>query len=429
MNDSEVTTGGARAASNVTGLRCVLCHTVYPEQPLIYTCPQCGMGGILDVEYDYDRARVQMDRAGQDLDQSVGLWRYLPLLPVVPGTRLPSLQCGLTPVYRAPALAQAIGVAELLIKDETRNPTCSFKDRASAVGVVKAVELGFTEVSVASTGNAASSLAGFAANMGLRAHIFVPQRAPEAKVVQLLVFGATVFSVQGTYDQAYDLAMEAAACFGWYNRNCAINAYLVEGKKTCGLELAEQLGGEMPEVLAVAVGDGCTIAGIWKGLREMRELGRVKRIPRLLGVQASGADPLSRAFAAGDEVRTMEARTMADSIAVGQPRNATKAMRAVQQSGGSFISVSDEEIVAAIPLLAGRTGIFAEPAGAACVAGVVAALSRGLIDASERVVCVATGNGLKDIKGAQQSVGAANSISPDLEEVRRVIDSRRALTA
>jgi threonine synthase len=407
--------------TNVTGLRCVKCGLHYEEQPNLYTCPACGIEGILDVEYDYDLVQRELNKESLAKNRMQNIWRYLPLLPIGRSARLPTLQLGMTPLYDAPQLARELGFGGLLIKDDTRNPTSSFKDRASAIGVTKAAELGRDTISVASTGNAASSLAGFAANMGLRAFIFVPETAPEAKVTQLLVYGATVFTVRGTYDQAYYLAMDAAAEFGWYNRNCAINAYLVEGKKTCGLELGEQLQDAMADWLAVSVGDGCTIAGIWKGLVEMHKLGVLSRLPRLLGVQAEGAAPITAAFKSGQPLQAVPANTLADSIAVGQPRNATKALRAVQASGGAYISVSDEAILAAIPRLARGTGVFAEPAGVASLAGAIAARASGLISPRERVIVVATGNGLKDIKNARRAVGQPFSIAPALDEVRAVL--------
>jgi threonine synthase len=421
--------------SAVTGLRCVRCSRVYEEQPDLYTCLDCGIAGILDIEYDYDRVRVELNGETLASNRDANIWRYLPVLPIGRNARLPRLQLSLTPIYEAPALARELGLAGLLIKDEGRNPTGSFKDRASAIGVTRATELGRTTISVASTGNAASSLAGFAASMGLQAFIFVPETAPEAKITQLLVYGATVFTVRGSYDQAYYLAMDAAQAFGWYNRNCAINAYLVEGKKTCGLEIGEQLRDNLPDVVAVAVGDGCTIAGIGKGLVEMKELGITDRVPRLLGVQAAGAAPIATCYrqqqsyalaptfqgSAAATLVPVEARTVADSIAVGQPRNATKAMRAVAATGGDFITVSDEQILAAIPRLARATGVFAEPAGAAALAGVIAARAAGLIGSHERVLVVATGNGLKDIKSARKAVGQPHMVAPHLADVRAVL--------
>ncbi|HET6776464.1 MAG TPA: pyridoxal-phosphate dependent enzyme, partial [Actinomycetota bacterium] len=278
------------------------CGTSYAEGQVLYTCPSCGPTGILDVEYDYDAIAADgfgPERLAGDPDRSH--WRYRELLPIGDGAELPAVPVGGTPTFPLPGLARSVGIAELWIKDDGRNPTGSFKDRASSVAAVKARELGFETVCCASTGNAASSLAGFAAQLGLRSFIFVPGFAPEAKVTQLLIFGATVFVVEGSYLDAYDLCSQAAQEFGWYNRSSAINPIPVEGKKTAGLEIAEQMAGSTPDWVSVSVGDGCTIAGIWKGLKEMNRFGVIDRLPRLLGTQAEGAAPLVDAFARGTE--------------------------------------------------------------------------------------------------------------------------------
>lgn len=312
----------------VTCLRCVICARAYPSAA-IYACSHCGTEGILEVEYDYELVKPLLTREVLQT-RPFDLWRYRELLPIQPSAAQPHLQTGGTPIYHTPRLARALGVRELFVKDEGRNPTGSFKDRASAIGVMKAREFGFEAVACASTGNAASSLAGMAAAMGLRSYIFVPERAPEAKVAQLLIFGATVLQVRGSYDEAYELCNAACEKYGWYNRNCAINAYLIEGKKTAGLEIAEQMAARMPDWIVFAVGDGCTIAGVWKGLREMQRLGFITRLPRLLGVQAEGAAAMVRAYETQRPPIAVRAETCADSICVGQPRNWRKATKAVR---------------------------------------------------------------------------------------------------
>jgi threonine synthase len=263
--------------------------------------------------------------------------------------------------------------------------------------------------------------------LGLKAYIFVPASAPEAKLAQLLVYGATVLQVEGDYADAFHLCQEAVASFGWYNRNCAINPYLVEGKKTGGLEIGEQLAARLPEVVAVAVGDGCTIAGIWKGLSEMHRFGLIPRLPRLLGVQAEGAPPIARAFAAGKNSATpCPAQTLADSINVGAPRNGVKALRAVRASGGQFVTVSDEAILEAIPRLARGSGVFAEPTAAAAFAGIQVAREKGFIGADETVLQVVTGSGLKDVRGALRSVRGPHRIPPTLDAVRQALGASAA---
>lgn len=406
-------------------LKCILCGREYPAEYRL-TCDACGPSeGILDAVYDYDLARRTLNRESL-AGRAQNHWRYREVLPVGGEQELPTLHVGWTPVYDAGRLARHLGVSRLLVKDDGRNPTASFKDRASSVGVVKAVEFGFDTVACASTGNAASSLAGFAANAGLRSIIFVPERAPEPKVAQLLLFGATVLRVRGTYDQAYDLCSEAVAKYGWYNRNCAINCYLVEGKKTAGLEIGEQCGDGIPDWVAVSVGDGCTIAGVWKGLKEMHALGILPRLPRVLGVQADGSPAVAKQFAAEGEpaLKPADAATVADSICVAVPRNWRKAVRAVRESGGTYVTVSDEAILDALRYTPKLTGVFGEPAGVAAVAGVAAARRDGVIGARESVLAMITGNGLKDIRTASGVAGKPHDIAPTLEAVGEVIGHR-----
>lgn len=414
--------------SNVTGLRCVHCARSYDVEDVEYFCPACGYGeGILDVLYDYEKAKAELNSAATGGNQKLSMWRYLPLLPVNDETLIPYLQVGWTPLYDAPRLAAELGIAQCWVKDEGRNPTASFKDRASAVGVVKALEKKAARITCASTGNAASSLAGFAAAAGIAATIFVPARAPQAKVAQLLVYGAQVFSVRGTYDEAWELCMNASAEFGWYNRNCAINPYLIEGKKTVALELAEQFAqttpGRFPDWVVVTVGDGCTVGGVWKGLREMYLLGVIPRLPRILGVQADGCKPFLTAWAGKGELVPCEANTLADSIAVGHPRNFRKGMNAVKESCGAFVSVAEEEILESIPRLARKAGVFGEPAGAAGVAGVQCAVECGVIGRGESVAIVMTGNGLKDVESAVRAAGKTIEVGPAMDEVRRIVEA------
>jgi threonine synthase len=329
--------------------------------------------------------------------------------------QVPNLQVGWTPVYDLPRLAKACGIRKLYLKDEGRNPTNSFKDRASSIGVLKAIEFGFNTIACASTGNAASSLAGLSAAVGLKSYIFVPQRAPEPKVTQLLIFGATVLKVQGTYEDAFELCRLACERFSWYNRNSGTNPFLVEGKKTAGLEIAEQFGPHLPDWVVVSVGDGCTIGGIGKGLQEMKQLGLIERVPRLLGVQAEGAQPLVTAFRSGNPLVPTDTSTIADSIAVGTPRNWRRAINQILQSHGDMIAVSDAEILDAMRVTARLGGVFGEPAGVAGLAGLRAAVRDNLIKPHESAVVVITGNGLKDIQSARKAAGEAISIAPTVD--------------
>jgi threonine synthase len=387
----------------VVQLECTRCARTY-RRGLDAPCPHCGPEGVLEIVFDLRAVRRSLNR--RSLEQRPrDIWRYRELLPVAARGATPPLPVGWTPVTSAPRLAAWAGLRTLLVKDEARNPTASFKDRASAVGVTRAMAARARVVACASTGNAASSLAGAAAAVGLTAVIFVPEFAPEPKVAQLMIFGARVIRVKGSYDETWELCQRACARHGWYNRNAAVNPSLVEGKKTCGLEIGEQTGDEVPDWVAVSVGDGCTIAGIGKGLAEMHALGFIPRVPRLLGVQAQGARPLVDAFERGGDMTPSDARTLADSICVGHPRNWRKALRAVRGSGGAFVAVPDEAILDAMRAAGQRAGLFGEPAGVAGLAGVRAAVEKGIIGQRESVLAVVTGSGLKDARTALSAAG------------------------
>lgn len=387
----------------VTGLQCVFCTAMYSTH-IPYTCPACGITGTLDVQYDYPAIARHLTRRSLARRSEFSHWRYHELLPIRKDATLPALPVGWTPVVRVDTLARHLGLKTLFLKDDGRNPSGSLKDRASSVGVVKAREKRQKIIACASTGNAASSLAGMAASLGLRSVIFVPERAPEPKVTQLLIFGATVLRVRGSYEDAFQMCQAACERWGWYNRNSAINPYLVEGKKTVGLEICEQLAWQVPDWVAVSVGDGCTIAGAWKGFYEMKTLGLIRHTPKMLGVQAAGAAPVTTSFRTGEPLKPVAPHTIADSIAVGVPRNWKKAVLAIQASGGTMINVEDEEILEAMRSTGRLTGIFAEPAAATAVAGVGRAVEEGVIGPKQSVLAVVTGNGLKDIRSAQSAV-------------------------
>jgi threonine synthase len=268
-----------------------------------------------------------------------------------------------------------------------------------------------------------------AASLGLRSVIFLPERAPEPKVTQLLIFGATVLRVRGSYEEAFQLCQQACERWGWYNRNSAINPYLVEGKKTVGLEIGEQSGWQPADWVAVSVGDGCTIAGVWKAFREMKALGWIERTPRMLGVQAEGASPVTTAFRRGAPIEPVEPRTIADSIAVGVPRNWKKAVLAIEESGGAMINVSDDQILDAMRYTGRLSGVFAEPAAAAAVAGLRRAVAEGAVDRRASAVAVITGNGLKDVQSASTAVGRPVEISPDGAGLAEILKEKELIVA
>lgn len=406
----------------VTGARCTLCGHTVEAGPEITVCPKCG--GILDIEYDYDYIRSALTKYELMDRTDPTMWRYMEFLPVEGIGKTPRLKVGGSPLYKADALAAAIGMTgSLYVKDDGQNPTASLKDRASAMAVVKAEEAGKTTIACSSTGNAASSLAGNAAAAGFHTYIFVPSRAPKGKVAQLMMFGAKVILVEGSYEDTFRLSAEAIEHYGWYNRNAAINPYLMEGKKTVSLEVAEQLHFRMPDYVAVSVGDGCTIAGVWKGFKDLYAAGFIDRLPRLISVQASGCCPINTAAAAHTmEWKPQEENTLADSIAVGVPRNPVKALRAIEESHGITVNVSDEEILAAMRLLGRTQGVFAEPAGATGTAGLKKAVETGLIEKDASVVSLVTGNGLKDVANAIKAAGEPVSLPPSMDALLKVLE-------
>ncbi|MBC5736536.1 threonine synthase [Lawsonibacter faecis] len=396
---------------NVRCAKCTKCGREYEALPGITTC---ACGGILDIEYHYDYIKSVFSRESLARCGDYSMWRYRPFLPVEPDSPPTPLRVGWSPLYRADALAQALGLHTLYIKDDGQNPTASLKDRASAMAVVKAREAGADTIACSSTGNAASSLAGNAAAAGFKTYIFVPSRAPKGKVAQLMIFGATVISVDGSYEDTFELSKAAIDRWGWYNRNAAINPYLSEGKKTVTLEIMEQLHWQVPDYIALSVGDGCTIAGAWKGLKDLYAAGFIDRLPKLISVQAEGCCPLNRAIATGEPWTPMEENTLADSIAVGVPRNADKALAAIRESQGVVVNVSDEEILAAMRLLGRTCGVFGEPAGVTGTAGVRKALELSLIDPDSSVVSVVTGNGLKDTANGIRAAGEPMLVKPEM---------------
>lgn len=396
---------------NVICGRCVKCGREYEAVPNLTNC-ECG--GILDMIYDYDYIKRIFTKEKLAARRNPTMWRYRELLPVEETTPDTELRVGWSPLYEAPRLAKELGIRQIWIKDDGINPTASLKDRASAMAVAKAREAGAEVIACSSTGNAASSLAGNAAAAGLKTYIFVPARAPKGKVAQLMTFGATVISVQGSYEDTFELSRQAIERWGWYNRNAAINPYLSEGKKTVGLEIMEQLGWQVPDYIAISVGDGCTIAGLWKGLKDLCAIGFIDRLPRLIAVQAAGCCPINRAVEENAPWRPMEENTLADSIAVGVPRNPDKAIQAIRESRGLTVEVSDGEIMAAQKLLGTSCGVFGEPAGVTGTAGLKKLCAQGKLPPDATAVSVVTGNGLKDVANAIRACGEPISVPSDL---------------
>ncbi|MBI3733660.1 MAG: threonine synthase [Chloroflexi bacterium] len=405
---------------------CTVCGARYEAADTKYVCPRHGDAGILDTRLI---SRAGIAKPGADSPRSI--WRYLALLPIEPANIEPLLakptpftSVGWTPLYRASRLGSRLGLSNLYIKDDGRNPSASFKDRASAFVVAKAIEHGEKIITTASSGNAGAALACISAAVGLPAVIFVPAAAPQAKVAQLLMFGATVLLVKGTYDDAFDLCLAASKEFGWYCRNTAYNPFTVEGKKTVSFEIAEQLGWRAPHRVFVGVGDGNIISGVWKGFQDLLTLGWIDRMPRLYGVQAAGSAACYNAWREGQAtgrpapLKPVEARTIADSISVGLPRDGLRAVRAVRETGGAFITVGDDDILKAMKTLAQQAAVFAEPAGSVGFAGLQKMAHQ--VGRDETVVVIVTGSGLKDVPAAMQAAGSARVIEPKLSAVEAI---------
>lgn len=405
----------------IKGYECTICKTQYEGMENIHTCHKCGDKGILEIIYDYSKIKTKLTKTYITNCTDNSIWRYRFAMSVDPINRSKYLRVGGTPLYQSQRLGEKLGFKKLLIKDEGLNPTASLKDRASIVAVADASRLGVDTICCSSTGNAASSLAGNAARMGHKTVIFVPERAPLGKLSQLLVFGAKVLVIKGSYQDAFEMSQKAIEHWGWYNRNAAINPHLVEGKKTVAMEIAEQTDWSVPDWVVVSVGDGCTIAGVYKGFYDLLQLGIIERIPKLLGVQSDGCSPFVNSIVNNKPIEPAEENTIADSISVGVPRNPVKALRAVEKSNGEWIAVSDHNILKAMKNLGNNEGIFTEPAGAASLAGAEEALKLGIIKHNETVCVIATGNGLKDTKNAMEAAGKPIYIEPDMNEIMKVI--------
>ena len=430
------------AGEFIIGLRCLRCGMDYAPGAVEYVCacrPDRGSDlGTLDVLYDYAAIGQTIRPAdiARDADRSIG--RYWPLLPIDDRVHLPPLPVGNTPLLRVDRLGAGLGLRHLYVKDDGRNPSGSLKDRASAIAVTRAQEASYATVATASTGNAAAALAGQCAAAGQPNVIFVPKSAPQAKIAQLLVFGSQVLAIDGSYDQAFDLCLAACAEFGWYNRNTGYNPYMTEGKKTVAFEIAEQLGVERwlddsnnspgnglfvaPDAVFVSVGDGSIIGGVYKGFKDLLSLGWIEKLPRIYGVQSTQSAALYAAWRNGKDLPDpVRASTRADSISVDAPRDAVKALRAVRESNGAYLAVPDSAILRAILPLARRGAVFAEPAGAAAYAGLEQAVSDRLVTASETIVVINTGNGLKDVGAAMQVAGRPTIIPATMDAVRAAI--------
>ncbi len=370
-----------------------------------YLCPDCGssnknepLKGVLLVEYDFDFIKSKLSRAKLLKNQPGSFWDYPFLWPL---SSLSKTKPGLLQKLRLPSnpiLNSSINGHNLIIFDDTRNPTFSYKDRATSLVALKALELGINEITMASTGNAGSSLAGICARLGIQSHVFVPSNIPQAKRLQIQAYGANIYLVDGDYDATFDLNMEISQQKDWYIRNTALNPLTIEGKKSGAFDIFLALQGNLPDAIFIPVGDGVILSGLFKGFTDLLSLGWIEKIPKLIAVQAEGSDALVRYMEQGI-FKYSPAHTMADSIHAGAPRNLYMAASAIKQSSGKAIRVSDEAISAAQKIAAQQSGILVEPAAASSLAGY---LKLQDLDTVKNSMILFTGNGLKDSKSLKQ---------------------------
>ncbi len=402
--------------------QCTDCGAVYKADEVRYLCPKCASKntpdlppkGVLKTLYDYEALKVE----GVGFD-SLKKTNYLELLPIENLASLPNLHIGKTPLYKQEKLEGKKLPFHLFLKDDSQNPTFSFKDRASALVSAYAKEQGFNTLVAASTGNAGSSLSGICAAQGQKAIIIVPQSAPAAKLTQIIMYGAGIVPVQGTYDDAFDLSIKATEIFGWYNRNTAFNPMTIEGKKTVSFELYEQLKQAIPDRIFVPVGDGVIISGVYKGYEDLLKLGIIDTLPTIVAVQSKGSDNLARNI--NQERFVIESsHTLADSISVDIPRNFYMAQQFINTYQGEVLEVEDSDIVRASGILSRNTGIFSEPAAATSFAGLLAYYKKGMLTENSKNVVLLTGSGLKDLNGVNDLISIPEAIPAHIDALKNL---------
>ena len=410
---------------NKTGFiyKCTDCGREYNSGETMYLCPACSStnsvmtppAGVLNILYDYQA--VLKNNPGFD---ALKKRSFTDLLPIASADSLPPLRVGNTPLYQMSTLDGVRIPFRLHLKDDSQNPTLSFKDRASALVSAYAIENGLGTIVTASTGNAGSSLAGICASQGQKAVIIVPEKAPLAKLTQIIMYGATLVPVKGTYDDAFDLSIRASSEFGWYNRNTAYNPLTIEGKKIVSFELFEQLKQSVPDRIFVPVGDGVIISGIYKGFEELIRMNMTDRMPVIVAVQSEKSDNLVRNIPL-KEFSVIPSSTVADSISVDIPRNFLMTRRYMQKYRGEAVTVTDDEILRASSVLSRTTGLFAEPAASAAFAGLLAYRRDNMIAENSDNVVMLTGSGLKDLKAVSGIITMPDSISPSIDELKSLL--------
>ncbi|MEW5820232.1 MAG: threonine synthase [Cyanobacteriota bacterium] len=402
--------------NNSVGFKCIECGAEFNLNETKYQCLKCNSN--LQVVYDYEKIKKTWSKKELENNNDRSIWRYSPLYPV--NSKVENPLIGGTPLYKVQKLGNNLGLKNLYLKDDGRNPSASFKDRASAMVLAKALDDNIDLVTGASTGNAASSMSCLSSSVGIKNIIFVPKTAPVAKITQLLVFGANVITVNGTYDQAFDLCLKATEKYGWYNRNTGYNPYTREGKKSAAFEIAEQFKWVVPDLVFVSVGDGNIISGIWKGFTDLYKIGFIDKLPRLVACQAEHSNSVQLAVDGDGQIREVSGCTVADSISVSVPRDGKAAVMAVKESNGFAVTVKDDEILNSIKDVARVTGVFGEPAGVTSYAGLKKAVEKNLVNSEEKILIMITGNGLKDVNSAMKIAGEPTQVEADEKELEKI---------
>jgi len=404
-------------------MQCIGCGKEYHVNEIIYNCESCG--DLLEVRID-ERAMKEKIETGEWRLRPISVWKYKEFLPVFDDTKIVTLKEGGTPLYRCERLGKELRIKNLYVKNEGANPTGSFKDRGMTVGVSKALELGVKAVVCASTGNTSASLAAYAAKAGLPCIVLIPAgKIALGKLAQAMMYGAIVVGVKGNFDIALQMAVNTSKQVGLYLLN-SINPFRIEGQKTAAFEICDQLGWQVPDRVVLPVGNAGNITAYWKGFKELKALGLVEKLPKMVGVQAAGASPIAKAFAANSATiePVKDPETVATAIRIGNPVNWKRALNALRESNGTALTVTDDEIIKAQKLLARKEGIFIEPASAASIAGLKKLVGNGEVVVDETIVCVATGHGLKDPEAAVRACEGIIEIEPSLEALKKVFKSR-----
>ncbi len=411
----------------MTHQECINCGTRYPTDEVIYFCRKCG--DILEIKFDYDLTRDVLKKSGWR-KMPLSVWRYRDLMPINDASKIVSLNEGGTGLHKCNRLGKALGLNHLYVKNEGENPTGSFKDRGMTVGVTKAVELGMKSVICASTGNTSASLAAYAAKAGLQCAVLIPSgKIAYGKLAQAIIYGAKVIQVRGNFDQALEIVFKLSEKHKNIYLLNSINPFRIEGQKSLGFEICEQLDNKPPDRLIVPVGNAGNISAIWKGFTEFHDLGFVKTLPKMTGIQAVGASPIAEAIKSGsNEIKPVSSpETIATAIRIGAPVSWKKAINAIRDSGGTAETVTDKEILEAQKTLSRLEGLFVEPASASSIAGLKKLVENGTIDKNSRVVCVTTGHGLKDPDTAIKMSEKPLEVDAEVAAIEQALGLKRTI--